>query len=128
MAFDRKYLIWALGYAVAGMCVGLYMAATENHAEFVAHAHILLIGFAVSFFYGIIHKLWLPQPGKAVAWVQFILHQVATFGVSLGLLLLYGGVVPGATIGPYVGVAATGVLAAMLLMIYMVIVSRPGAA
>lgn len=24
MSLDRKYLIWALGYAVAGMCVGLY--------------------------------------------------------------------------------------------------------
>jgi hypothetical protein len=125
MSFDRKYLIWALGYAVAGMCVGMYMAATENHAEFVAHAHILLIGFAVSFFYGIIHKLWLAQPGKTVAWVQFILHQAATFGVSVGLLLLYGGVVPAATIGPYVGIAAAGVLAAMLLMMYMVIKSAP---
>ncbi|HLY53818.1 MAG TPA: hypothetical protein VKQ31_12450 [Steroidobacteraceae bacterium] len=128
MTFDRKYLIWALGYAVAGMCVGLYMAASENHAEFVAHAHILLIGFAVSFFYGIIHKLWLPQPRKTVARVQFIVHQVATFGVSVGLLLVYGGAVPEATIGPYVGVAAAGVLAGMLLMMYMVISARPSPA
>lgn len=48
MSFDKKYLIWALGYAVAGMSVGLFMAASGNHGEMVAHAHILLIGFAVS--------------------------------------------------------------------------------
>jgi len=62
MSFDRKYLVWALGYAVAGMCVGLYMGASGNHGEMVAHAHILLIGFAVSLFYGLIHKLWLARP------------------------------------------------------------------
>src|SRR5215467_13661471 len=125
MTFDRRYLIWSLGYAVAGMCVGLYMAATQNHAEFVAHAHILMIGFAVSFFYGLIHKLWLPQPGKTVAWAQFILHQIATFVVSVGLLMFYGGAVAEATIGPILGIASSGVLLGMLLMIYMVIRSGP---
>ncbi len=123
MSFDRKYLIWALAYAVAGMCVGLYMAESGNHGQLVAHAHILLIGFAVSFFYAIIHKLWLPQPSKAVARVQFVLHQVAAFVVSLGLLLIFGGAVPESTIGPIVGMAATGVLAGVLLMLYMVVKS-----
>ena len=125
MSFDRKYLIWALGYAVAGMCLGLFMAASGNHGEMVAHAHILLIGFAVSFFYAIIHRLWLTQPGRTMARVQFVLHQAATFLVSLGLMLLYGGVVAEATVGPILGIAASGVLAAMLLMLFMVVKAGP---
>lgn len=125
MSFDRKYLIWALGYAVAGMCVGLYMAESGNHGQLVAHAHVLLIGFAVSFFYALIHKLWLPQPGRNLALVQFVLHQAAAFVVSLGLLLIYGGVVPESTIGPVVGMAAAGVLAGVLLMLYMVVKAGP---
>ena len=125
MTFDKKYLIWALGYAVAGMSLGLFMAASGNHGEMVAHAHILLIGFAVSFFYAIIHRLWLTQPGKTVARVQFVLHQAATFLVSLGLMLLYGGVVGESTIGPILGIAASGVLAAMLLMLFMVVKAGP---
>lgn len=123
MSFDRKYLIWALGYAVAGMCVGLYMAESGNHGQIVAHAHILLIGFAVSFFYAITHKLWLLQPSKTVARVQFVLHQTAALVVSLGLLLIFGGAVPESTIGPIVGIAAAGVLAGVLLMLYMVVKS-----
>ena len=111
MNFDRKYLVWALGYAVAGMSVGIYMGASQNHAELVAHAHILLIGFAVSLFYGLIHKLWLPRPPRTMAQVQFVLHQAATFVVSLSLLLLYGGVLPDATLGPVLGIASAGVLA-----------------
>ena len=121
MNFDRKYLVCALGYAVAGMCVGLYMAASQNHGEMVAHAHILLIGFAVSLFYGLIHKLWLPRPPRSVARVQFILHQLATLFVSLGLLLFYGGVLPEAIAGPVLGIASAGVLAGVLLMLYMVV-------
>jgi len=125
MNFDRKYLVWALGYAVAGMSVGIYMGASQNHGELVAHAHILLIGFAVSLFYGLIHKLWLPQPPRTLARVQFVLHQAATFVVSLGLLLLYGGVLPDATLGPVLGIASAGVLAGVLLMLYMVVKASP---
>jgi hypothetical protein len=121
MSFDRKYLVWALGYAVAGMCVGLYMGASGNHGEMVAHAHILLIGFAVSLFYGLIHKLWLARPPRTIARVQFILHQASTLVVSLGLLLLYGGVLPDATVGPVLGIASAGVLGGVLLMLYMVV-------
>jgi len=125
MSFDKKYLIWALSYAVAGMCLGLFMAASGNHGEMVAHAHILLIGFAVSFFYAIIHRLWLSQSGKTLASVQFVLHQAATFLVSLGLLLVYGGFVGEATIGPILGISASGVLAGLLLMLFMVVKTGP---
>jgi len=125
MGFDKKYLIWALTYAVAGMSLGIFMAASGNHGELVAHAHILLIGFAVSFFYALIHRLWLSQPGKTLAWVQFVLHQVATFLVSVGLLLFYGGFVGESTIGPVMGIGASGVLAGMLLMLFMVVKAGP---
>lgn len=121
MGFDRKYLIWALGYVVAGMSVGIYMAASQDHGQRIAHAHILLVGFVVSFVYGIIHKLWLPQPGKALARSQFVLHQAAAVLMFIGLLLLYGGVLPEATLGPILGLASVGVLVAALLMVFMVL-------
>lgn len=128
MGFDRRYLIWSLAYAAAGMSLGIFMAASGNHGELVAHAHILLIGFAVSFFYAIIHRLWLSRTGRTLAWTQFVLHQAATFVVSLGLLLLYGGVAPEATLGPFLGAGASGVLLGLLLMLVMVIRAGPQAA
>jgi hypothetical protein len=128
MGFDRRYLIWSLAYAAAGMSLGLFMAASGNHGELVAHTHILLIGFAVSFFYAIIHRLWLSPAGATLAWVQFVLHQAATLVVSIGLLLVYGGFAPEATVGPFLGAAASGVLLALLLMLVMVVKARPQAA
>ena len=121
MSFDRKYLTFALGYAILGMCVGIYMASSMNHGQHVAHAHILLVGFVVSFVYGIIHKLWLDQPNKTVAQAQFVLHQAAAFVMFSGLVLLYGNVFPEPTIGPILGASSVGVLLGALLMFYMVL-------
>lgn len=131
MGFDRKYLVWALAYAVIGMGVGIYMAASKNHGEMVAHAHILLVGFVLSFVYGLIHRLWLQQPRKVIALTQFALHQAAA-AVLLGcLLLLYGNAVPAEVLEPFLGIASIGILVAMLLMIFMVLkykISAPTAA
>jgi drug/metabolite transporter (DMT)-like permease len=125
MKLDRQYLLWALGYAVVGMCLGIYMAKSLNHSQLVTHAHILLVGFVVSFAYALIHRLWLAQPGRLVARLQFILHQLSAVILLSGLLLLYGGVLPDSTLGPILGIASVGVLGGALLMIYMLLKSQP---
>jgi uncharacterized membrane protein len=121
MNLDKKYLVCSLSFAALGMVLGIFMAATNNHSELVAHAHILLIGFVLSFIYGIIHKLWLAQPSRPVANFQFVLHQVSAITISVGLFLLYGNIVEGSKVEPILGAASFGVLLGMLLMIYMVI-------
>jgi hypothetical protein len=121
MNLDRKYLVWALSYAVVGLALGIYMAGSQNHRELVTHAHILLIGFVISFIYGIIHKLWLDRPSRGIANTQFVLHQVAAVTLSVGLFLVYGGIYPESVLGPVLGVASTVVLLSMLMMLYMVI-------
>ena len=112
-------------FAAVGLGLGIFMAATANHSELVAHAHILLIGFVVSFIYGIIHKLWLAQPNRALANFQFVLHQASAITISVGLFLVYGNMVEVSKLDPILGVASFGVLLGMLLMIYMVVKSGP---
>ncbi len=124
MNFDRKYLVCALLFAIAGITMGIYMAATDNHGEMVAHAHILLIGFVVSFIYGIIHKLWLPQPNQTIAKTQFYIHLAAALVLSVGLTLLFGGMAPAERLMPLLIIGSLGVLIAVLLMLYMVLTTR----
>ena len=119
MKFDRKYLLCALAYAVFGICLGIYMAASKNHGEFVAHAHILLIGFVLSFIYALIHKLWISAENQRIASVQFYLHQASALVMSIGLLLFYGGLFQEA-LDPILGASAFGVLLGALLMIYLI--------
>lgn len=120
MKLDRKFLLCALAYAVAGMCVGIYMAASKNHGLFIAHAHILLVGFVVSFIYSLIHKLWIAADRQPVATVQFHLHQLSAFVMGGGLLLFYSGLFQEA-LDPILAASAFGVLGSALLMVYLVI-------
>lgn len=126
MNLDRKFLVWGLSYAAAGMVLGIYMAASHNHGELVTHAHILLVGFVLSLVYGLIHRLWLARPNRRVATLQFALHQAAALVLSVGLFLLYGNLLPADKLDPILGAGAAGVLLGLLLMLYMV--ARSGTA
>ncbi len=123
MSLDRKFLLCAFGFAIFGMGLGILMAESMNHKLLVAHAHILLVGFVVSFIYGLIHKLWVDAAGKTVASIQFYLHLAAALVMSVGLILLYGGIVPEPTIGPVLGMSSIGVLLGALLMVFMILKS-----
>ena len=120
---DKKFLMTAMGYAIVGLVLGIYMAASENHGQMVTHAHIMLLGFLVSFFYAVVHKLWLAEPPVKLATAQYWLHQVGTAGLVVGLYLLYGGHVPATTIGSAMAVFSVTALAGFVLMKVMVIKS-----
>ena len=120
-SFDRTYLIWALCYAAAGMGLGIYMGISRNHAQFVTHAHIMLVGFVTSLIYAVIHRLWLSAPSRALATTQFILHQAGSLVMLTGLLLIFGGVASEAVMGPVMGASTSAVILGMLLMLVMVL-------
>lgn len=123
MEFDRKYIVWALAYAVAGMALGIYMAASQKHDQHVTHAHVLLLGFVASVIYGVIHKLWLDTHRSMIAAAQFIAHQCGVLVMCVGLFLLYGGLVQVAVLDPILGVASIAVLLGAVLMLRMVLTS-----
>jgi len=125
MRFDRKYVAWALSYAAIGICIGIYMAASQNYAQREAHTHTLLVGFVLSLAYGVIHKLWIEQPQPVIAKTQFIVHQAGAVLMSLGLFLLYGNVAPAALLNPILGISSLAVLVGVLLMTYMVLKANP---
>jgi hypothetical protein len=124
MGFDKKYLVWALAYVAAGMALGIFMAASHDHAQHVTHAHILLVGFVVSFIYAVIHKLWLGEQTSLLARVQLIAHQAGALTMFSGLFLLYGSIVAPESIEPVLALSSIVVFAAAVLMIFMTLKSR----
>jgi len=125
MNFDKKYLLSALSFAMIGLLLGIFMGISGDHTQFVTHAHILLVGFVVSFIYSVIHKLWLGGPKSAVATTQFFLHHVSALVMFVALYLMFGKIVPQEQAGPILGIASLGVFGGMLLMMTMVVRSKP---
>ena len=113
---DRKFILTAFGYAILGLSLGIFMAASKNHGQHVTHAHIMLIGFLLSFIYGLCHKLWLNNSTSKLAIIQFYVHQLGSAVVLLGLFLLYGQFVDLETIDPVLAAASITVFAGVILM------------
>lgn len=113
---DRKFVLTALGYAIIGLALGIHMAMSKNHGQLVTHAHIMLLGFVVSFIYALCHKLWLNNTTKMLAVVQYYVHQLGALVLLVGLFLLYGNYIRPETIDPLLGIASILVLAGVVLM------------
>ncbi|MRX28396.1 TonB-dependent receptor [Kangiella sp. HZ709] len=118
---DRRYLVTALGYAILGISLGIYMASTKNHIQNVTHAHMLLIGFVISFVYAVCYKLWVANDNSKLVNLQYWLHQVGTIIIIVGLYLMYGNHIASNIIGPVLGVGSILILIAIILMKILVI-------
>ncbi len=118
---DKKYLLTSLGYAILGLILGIYMAASKNHGQMVTHAHIMLLGFVVSFIYASIFKIWIKEYASRLAVPQFICHQVGTLFLLLSLFCLFGGFAPESMLRPILAISSIIVLLGMILMKIIVI-------
>ncbi|WIO73463.1 TonB-dependent receptor [Porticoccaceae bacterium LTM1] len=113
---DKKFVLTAFGYAILGLVLGIYMAASHNHGQMVTHAHIMLLGFVVSFIYAVCHKLWLNNCTSTLSKVQYWLHQLATAILVIGLFLLYGQIIAIETMDPILAIASITAFIALVLM------------
>lgn len=117
---DKKYALSAFGYLLIGLALGIYMAASENHSQLVTHAHIMLLGFVVSFIYAVCCKIWIKKISKIIH-IQFYLHQIGSVTLLVSLFLLYGNFISGGMIGPIAGVASLMIFAGAIIMKYEMI-------
>lgn len=113
---DRKFVLSSLGYGIIGLTLGIFMAASKDHGQLVTHAHIMLVGFVLSFIYGLCHKLWLDNSTSKLAIAQFYIHQTGALVLLIGLFLAYGNFVPIDTIDPLLAVASIVVFTGLILM------------
>lgn len=125
----RLHVLFGLAFALLGMALGIYMAASQDHVQHVTHAHILLLGFVVSVLYGVVYRLWIDDAPPLLARVQLALHQAGTLSIAVGLFLLFGGQVPPAALDPLLSAASLAVLASAALTGWMVLrAGRPATA
>ena len=113
---DRKFILTSFGYAIVGLALGIFMAAFKDHGHLVTHTHIMLIGFVMSFIYGLCHKLWLNNIVSKLSNAQFYIHHAGTLGLIIGLFLYYGKFVSLETIDPVLAISSIAVLVGMVLM------------
>lgn len=113
---SKRFILTALGYAILGMLLGIYMAASQNHSQMVTHAHILLVGFVVSFVYGMLYRSWPLSDSGALPSAQFYTHQAGTVIMIVGLYMLYGNLADPGLLEPILAIGSILVLVGMICM------------
>lgn len=100
-SIDRAFLRVAVLYALVGLCGGIFMSASHDHALMPAHAHWLLLGWVSMFLYGLFYKTH-PTAKTKLATVQFWLANIGAIllCVTVGFIVTdHPQAEPGAAIG-----------------------------
>ncbi|UTW11646.1 TonB-dependent receptor [Marinobacterium rhizophilum] len=122
---DRQHISCALAYATLGLVLGIFMAASHDHGQMVTHAHIMLLGFVLSFIYGVMHRLWLHNSRGALAILQFCLHQIGSLVLLVSLFLMYGKILDAQLLEPLLALSSITVLVGLILMIVLFLKNAP---
>lgn len=101
----------AVLYFVAGVSLGLYMAASEDHTLFPVHAHVNLLGWVSLCLFGLFYTVVPEAAQTRLARAHFWLYVPALFVMMMLLFALFRGY---AAVGPFLGVSAFVVGAGVL--------------
>ncbi|MCG5239076.1 hypothetical protein [Azospirillum doebereinerae] len=104
-------------FAIAGIGMGIAMAASQNHAVMPAHAHLNLLGWVSLFLFGIYYRLHPALDGTRLAMIQVGLWALGTVVLTVavaGLHLGYAAFEPVAALASLIVLAAIGLFTVLV--------------
>ena len=107
----------AVLFVIAGMAMGIGMAATQNHAIMPAHAHLNLLGWVSLFLFGIYYERRPALDTSRLPMIQVVLWSLGTVVLTIAVAAIHLGY---QAADPIAALASLIVLAAMLLFAYFV--------
>ncbi|KLK92882.1 hypothetical protein AA309_12235 [Microvirga vignae] len=112
----------AVLFVIAGMAMGIGMAASQNHAIMPAHAHLNLLGWVSLFLFGIYYERRPALNASRMALIQVALWSVGTVIMTIAVAAIHLGY---HAADPIAAISSIIVLAAMLMFAYFVFRPAP---
>jgi hypothetical protein len=88
---DRTFVVLGLAWLVLGMLVGLQMGATGSNQYLLVHVAMLMGGFVLLTFYGLIHRAWPALRDSGLALPQFWTAAIGPLITVIGTALIVNG-------------------------------------
>jgi hypothetical protein len=107
----------AVLFVIAGMAMGIGMAASQDHSIMPAHAHLNLLGWVSLFLFGIYYEKRPALDTSRLALIQVGLWSVGTVILTIAVAAIHLGYT---AFDPVAGVASIMVLIGMLIFAYFV--------
>ena len=115
----------AVLFVIAGMTMGIGMAATQDHSIMPAHAHLNLLGWVSLFLFGIYYERRPALDTSRLAFIQVALWSVGTVILTIAVAAIHLGYTAA---DPVAAIASLVVLAAMMLFAFFVFRPAPSVA
>jgi|SRR3954467_2526941 hypothetical protein len=106
--FFRLAVLWLL----AGVTLGLVMAASHDHSAFPAHAHMNLLGWVSMSIFGVFYRLLPAAASSKLAKAHFWIYVPAHFVQMVTLFMLVKG---NADVEPVLAIASFAVAAGIIV-------------
>src|ERR687894_233930 len=81
----------AVLFVIAGMAMGIGMAASHDHSIMPAHAHLNLLGWVSLFLFGIYYKLHPALERSRIAFVQVVVWSGGTVVLTAAVAAIHLG-------------------------------------
>ena len=91
MSLSTWFLRLAVLYLIAGVSLGIFMAASHDHSMFPVHAHLNLLGWVSLSLFGLFYRAWPEAAQSKLAKVHFWVYVPAHFVQMVLLAALYRG-------------------------------------
>lgn len=102
----------AVLYLIAGVALGLVMAASHDHSAFPAHAHLNLLGWVTMSIFAVFYRFWPTAAASKLAKAHFWIYVPAHFVQMVTLFMFVRG---NAAIEPVLAIASVVVAAAIVV-------------
>jgi len=121
MNISRNFLLTGAAYLIAGIIMGAYMGASQDHSLSPVHAHINLLGFTLMTVFGLSYRLIAGLDQGLLPRLHFWLHQVGSLFLLIGLTLMMSGQVAPEVIGPVFPILEGAILLGAVLWLVILI-------
>ena len=89
---SQWFLRLSILYLIAGVSLGIFMAASHDHSMDPVHAHLNLLGWVTMALFGLFYRAWPEAAASRLAKVHFWLYVPAHFVQMVSLAALFRGV------------------------------------
>jgi hypothetical protein len=85
------FLRIAVLYLIAGVALGIFMAATNDHSMYPVHAHLNLLGFVLLSLFGLFYRAFPTAVDTTLAKMHFGIYVPSHFVQMILLALFFRG-------------------------------------
>jgi cbb3-type cytochrome oxidase subunit 1 len=86
-----RFLRLSVIYALLGISLGIFIAASRDMAQTPTHAHLNLLGFVAMAIYGLFYRLYPAAEQSWMATAHFWIANIGMIGLIASVAAVYGG-------------------------------------